>query len=58
MNHLLATNICSRFSINSETNVSELIENRDDMFPRYYMQSDISNILKSTRTMCYPSPKI
>ena len=40
MNYTLLSvmrNISSRFANNSETNISELLENLDELFFRYYM---------------------
>ena len=34
-------NISLRFSSNSEADASELIENREEMFARHYMHSDV-----------------
>ena len=44
----------SRFSTNSDSNASELLETLEDMFPRYYMQSDRCSMIIDT-IMCYPS---
>ena len=33
----------ARFSSNSEANASELLENPEEMFPRYYLHHDIFN---------------
>ena len=38
--------ISSRFSRNSEANTTELLENLEEMFPRYYTNSDVSNSFK------------
>ena len=42
----------SRFSSNSEAKASKLIENLEEMFLRYYMDSDIISRFKSS-TMPY-----
>ena len=38
--------ISSRFSSNSEASASELLENMEIMFPRYYMDSDVISVSK------------
>ena len=42
--------ISSRFSGNSEAFASELLENLEEMFPRYYMDSDVISKFKSSTT--------
>ena len=39
-------NISSRFSSSSEAIASELLENIEEMFPRYYMKSDMFSMFK------------
>ena len=41
---------------NSEASASELLENIEEIFPRYYMESDILNRFKSSPT--HPSRSI
>ena len=38
----------SRFSSNSKTNASELLENLEEMFPQYYMHGDMFSTFKSS----------
>ena len=43
--------ICLRFSSNSEASASELLENLEEISPRYYMNSgDVITRFKSTTT--------
>ena len=42
--------ITSKFSCNSEANASELQENLEEIFPRYYMDSDVIRRVKSSAT--------
>ena len=42
----LGVNISSKFSINSEAFASELIENLEEMFPKYYIHSNIFGMFK------------
>ena len=44
MTHLLLENILSIFSSNSEAFASEWLENIDEMFCRYYMDSDDQHV--------------
>ena len=44
------SNISSIFSLNSEAFASELRENLEDLFPRFYMKSDIFRMFKSSAT--------
>ena len=44
-----------RFSTNSEASASELVENHEDMFPRYYKHSDAYSEFK---IVCRPSLKV
>ena len=41
---------------NSEASASELLENIEEIFPRYYMESDILNRFKSSTT--HPSRSV
>ena len=43
-------NISSGLSSNSKASASELLENTEEMFPWYYMVSDVINIFKSSTT--------
>ena len=45
---LLATNISTQVSSNSEASASELLETYVDMFPRYCMQCDVFSRFKSS----------
>ena len=42
-----------KISSNSEANASELQENLKEMFPRYYMRSEICSSLKSHNSVHY-----
>ena len=45
---LLSVNISSRVSRNSEAFASKFLETLEEMFPLYYMHSDVLCMLKST----------
>ena len=40
------------FPQNSEANALEFLQNLDEIFSRYYMHSNIYNILKSSTVLC------
>ena len=40
---------------NEKTAASELVEYREEMFPRYHMDSDSIDIFKYHTQLCYPS---
>ena len=46
----VAGNISLRFSGNSEANDSELLENREEFFLRYFMKNNTFTIFKSSTT--------
>ena len=50
-------NISSIFSSNSEEEASELLENIEEMLPRYYMKSHVIIEFKSSITHCCVTPQ-
>ena len=49
----------STFSSNTEAKASELLENFEEMFPCYYMHSDIHSMLKdSNKEVCCKGIKV
>ena len=51
--HLIKIGLLIWFSWNSEADTSEFLENVDEMSPRYYIDSDVSNRFKSSTTHMY-----
>ena len=45
-------NIYLRLSNNSEAFASELLENLEEVFPRYYMYCDVAYVTVSTKQQC------
>ena len=46
------TNISNIYSSNSETSASELLQNLEEMFPQYYLNSDVINRFKIFTHLC------
>ena len=50
MTNSIQSFIYNQHSIISKGIASELLKNNEEMFPRYYMHSDVFNIIKSPTT--------